>query len=511
MTKARDIADFKFENIVDTGTEGTKVATGTTAQRGSTQGQIRFNSTTGLAEYYTGTEFKSIDSPPVVQSISPTTQADANANVVITGSGFSSGATVKFIGNDGTEYNSPSVTVNSNTQITATTPATPLSATNEPYDIKVINVSGLSATLGDSLDAGGVPVWNTASGQIGGSLFEGDTVNITNVTASDPDGTAVTYSETTSNVLGANGLSLNSSTGAITGTLPSVSNDTTISFTLRASAGSDNTDRAFNIVNKNFSVTDINSIPENVWSSIPTGQFPNASTYTDYYGGRFEVLSGNIMKFMQQYSSEHVMYQRANSRSNSNEECYIQMYDIQTNLAQTGGNAYVQFGLVYDDPTNVGVNNNTMFGYVPSSYVKSRYVVFGDIDGSTNHGFYHGSPNAQSNASISNATTNRDSLQTLDLDSYQLNFTPTSASTRTAITFVVKPDNHSSNARKVYVYYGNTKVHTFSNLVDASSPIHFYVAIGHNTDNSSGDNWTNNPPRIRYGDNNGNADYDVGG
>jgi hypothetical protein len=43
MTKARDIADFKFENIVDTGTEGTRVATGTSAQRGSTTGQLRFN------------------------------------------------------------------------------------------------------------------------------------------------------------------------------------------------------------------------------------------------------------------------------------------------------------------------------------------------------------------------------------------------------------------------------------------------------------------------------------
>ena len=47
MTKARDIADFKFENITDTGTEGTKVALVATAQRGSTQGQIRFNSTNG--------------------------------------------------------------------------------------------------------------------------------------------------------------------------------------------------------------------------------------------------------------------------------------------------------------------------------------------------------------------------------------------------------------------------------------------------------------------------------
>ena len=51
MTKARDLADFKLTNISDDGTGGTKVASGTTAERGSTTGQIRFNSTTGLAEY----------------------------------------------------------------------------------------------------------------------------------------------------------------------------------------------------------------------------------------------------------------------------------------------------------------------------------------------------------------------------------------------------------------------------------------------------------------------------
>ena len=66
MTKARDISkllstangkiaganlDVSFENITDTGTEGTKIASGTTGQRGSTAGQLRFNSDTGLAEY----------------------------------------------------------------------------------------------------------------------------------------------------------------------------------------------------------------------------------------------------------------------------------------------------------------------------------------------------------------------------------------------------------------------------------------------------------------------------
>jgi hypothetical protein len=102
MTKARTIADLGtgFVNISDTGTEGTKVASGTTAQRGSTAGQIRFNSETGLAEYYTGTIFKAIDSPPTILSVVDTNitdkQISANFDLGITGTNFSSGATVKI-------------------------------------------------------------------------------------------------------------------------------------------------------------------------------------------------------------------------------------------------------------------------------------------------------------------------------------------------------------------------------------------------------------------------------
>ena len=88
QTKVRfDRAVEGATNIVDSGTEGTKVAAGTTAQRGSTTGQIRFNSTTGLAEYYTGTAFKSIDAPPTVSSIDITevdSQAGGNQTIVIT-------------------------------------------------------------------------------------------------------------------------------------------------------------------------------------------------------------------------------------------------------------------------------------------------------------------------------------------------------------------------------------------------------------------------------------------
>jgi len=495
-------------NIVDTGTEGTRVALGTTAQRGSTQGQFRFNSTTGLAEYYDGTSFKSIDSPPTISSISPTTEDAGNANIVITGSNFTSGATVKFIGADNTEYTSPSVAVNSATQITATTPSGGLSAANEPYDVKVTNVSGLSVTLADALDAGGIPAWTTAAGQIGGEITEGDTVNTT-VVATDPDSTAITYSL----VSGAlpSGLTLNTSTGAITGTAPAVSSDTTSSFTLGATSGADTTNRAFNIIVKNFSVTDINSIPENIWNDIPTGQFASPSTHTDYFGGRFDVNSGNVVQFRSEFSSEHVLYQRANSRSNSNEECYVQMYDIADAFGDgANGTALMMFGIYTEDVTGISHNNNTPFGYVATSDTNFRYVTWSSSQNNSEHGFYHGGSNAQSDNDISNNSSNRDTYGNFDLNSYQLNFTPTSASTRTAITFVIKPDNHSSNARKVYVYYGNTKVHTFTNLIPASKEIHWWVGTGH-VSSSNGDYWTNNSPRVRYADNNGSTDYDVGG
>ena len=248
MTKARDIADFKFENIVDTGTEGTKVALGTTAQRGSTTGQLRFNSTTGLAEYYTGTAFKTIDAPPTISSLDVTevdSNAGGNQTIVITGSGFNSGATVAFIGNSGTDFNASTVTVNSDTQITAVAPKASFLNAQEPYGVKVTNVSGLSATLASQINVDTSPSWSTASGSLG-SLNEGATANFS-VSATDADGDTVAYSETTSVLSGA-GFSLNSSTGAITGTASNVSADTTNTFTLRATANGKNADRQFSIL-----------------------------------------------------------------------------------------------------------------------------------------------------------------------------------------------------------------------------------------------------------------------
>jgi hypothetical protein len=239
-------------NIVDSGTEGTRVATGTTGQRGSTTGQFRFNTTLSLAEYYDGTNFKSIDSPPTISSISPTTQTGANANIVISGSGFSTGATVKFIGSDGTQYSSPSVTVNSATQITATTPSSPLPSSKEPYDIRVTNQSNLFGTIDNALDTGGTPAWTTASGNLG-TIADNATGTHFTLAATDPDGTAVTFSESGTNLTNA-GLSL-SSAGAISGDPNDVSSPTTVSFDVNANSAGDSVLRSFNIIIRKPSIT----------------------------------------------------------------------------------------------------------------------------------------------------------------------------------------------------------------------------------------------------------------
>tara|TARA_Y100000114_G_C11739598_1_gene318179 strand:+ start:176 stop:1546 length:1371 start_codon:yes stop_codon:yes gene_type:complete len=251
MTKARTIADLGtgFVNISDTGTEGTKVASGTTAQRGSTTGQIRFNSTTGLAEYYNGSSFINIEGTPVVSSISPNNiDTDTNAlpqNITITGTGFQSGASVAFIGTDAVSVNSPTVTFTNTTTLVAQVPSS-VDTTKQPFDIKVTNPTGLIATLADGLQLAASPAWTTSSGSLGNI---GDTTSANlSVVATDPDGGAITYSETTSNVLGGAGLSLNTSTGAITGNPNDVTSDTTINFTIRATDNeSDTTDRNFAI------------------------------------------------------------------------------------------------------------------------------------------------------------------------------------------------------------------------------------------------------------------------
>ncbi len=248
-----NIRDITGKNRVFTGTDGIKLPEGTTGQRPGSpgDGEIRFNTTTNLAEYYDGTSWKPIDSPPTITAVSPTSWVSDGATrqtFTVSGSNFQSGATAKFLGNDGTEYTGVNLTVVSSSSVTLQN-TTSMNVSKEPYDIVITNPSGLAATIEDAVDAGGIPAFSTSADTAVASTYEGAVANTdfneTTIKATDPDGTAVTHTISAGAL--PNGLSL-STAGDITGTV-SGSSIQTYTFTVSATDGTNVVTRQFNIPN----------------------------------------------------------------------------------------------------------------------------------------------------------------------------------------------------------------------------------------------------------------------
>lgn len=277
MTKARDLA-----NLLGGGTSGVatfggtaaiRVPNGTTEQRPTAaSGMIRFNTTTESAEVYDGNTWAEFGAPPpTIGTVSPSTYGgETGTTFTINGANFQSSAIVYFVTSGGTEYAAATTTVLSSSQITATTPQD-FTVADEPLDVKVVQSSGAVTKL-DAIDCGGAPTWVTSSGSIGsvsrGSSFSGS------VQATDPDGGSVTYAITSGALL--SGLSLNSSTGQITGTYPlsaSVGGTTTATFTVTA------TDNVGNTSSRSFSITGNNDYLSQTFAytgseqtfTVPTG------------------------------------------------------------------------------------------------------------------------------------------------------------------------------------------------------------------------------------------------
>jgi hypothetical protein len=217
------------------------VGRGTTENRpvSPTLGDLYFDTTLNALIAYRseGWEKVSQDPAPQVDSISPTTAAITGTTITITGSNFQSGLSVQFIGTNLTAYNSPIATFVNGTTATATTPNLPVAY--EPYDVKVVNNDNQFGILDNCLDSGGTPVWNTASGTL--STIIEKTALSASVSATDPDGTLIVYSS--SNL--PSWISLNPSTGSLTGTSPEISVDTNYSFDITASDGVNTSSRSF--------------------------------------------------------------------------------------------------------------------------------------------------------------------------------------------------------------------------------------------------------------------------
>ena len=208
-------------------------------------GQPYFNGEQQRLELYAASGWQNIVSEtPGVVSISGNYSQSANSGTItIVGTNFTTGAFAAAIGTNGVEVNASSTTVNSIVSITAV--FTGLSEANEPYDIKVTNTSNLFGLLPDALYVNSSPAWQTSSGSLG-TFTEQVSISVS-ATATDSDST-ITYSLANGSTL-PSGVTLNSSTGVISGTLPEVSADTTYTFTINASDGVNS------VVPRTFSIT----------------------------------------------------------------------------------------------------------------------------------------------------------------------------------------------------------------------------------------------------------------
>ena len=196
---------------------------------------------------------------PTVTGVTPSAIGNSATSVVIAGTGFVITPNVEFINSSGVITLPNSIVRDSATQLTVNVTL----ATDGTYFIRVENPDGLAARSSSAiLTVSDAPTWSTSAGSLG-SVAAGDSVSLSVAASSD---STVAFSETTS-VLTSNtdtpastmNLSLNSSTGAITGTAPSATSETTYNFTLRATdAESQTADRAFSItvtVGLNNSIT----------------------------------------------------------------------------------------------------------------------------------------------------------------------------------------------------------------------------------------------------------------
>lgn len=185
---------------------------------------------------------------PTVTGVTPSAIGNTATSLVIAGTGFVITPNVEFINSSGVITLPNSIVRDSATQLTVNVTL----PTDGTYFIRVENPDGLAARSSSAiLTVSDAPTWSTSAGSLG-SVAAGASVSLDVDASSD---STVAFSETTS-VLTSNtdtpastmNLTLNSSTGAITGTAPSPTSETTYNFTLRATdAESQTADRAFSI------------------------------------------------------------------------------------------------------------------------------------------------------------------------------------------------------------------------------------------------------------------------
>jgi hypothetical protein len=179
------------------------------------------------------------ETKPTITSVSPDTITNSQTSITITGTNFVNGINVEAIATNGAIVQADTVTFNSATSVSAAFTIT----TDGTYYLRLENPDGNAVRSSTALlTVSDAPTWSTAAGSLG-SIAAGSTANFTIAATSD---SAITYSIASGALPG--GLSLNSATGAITGTESGATAETTYNFTARATdAEAQTADRAFSI------------------------------------------------------------------------------------------------------------------------------------------------------------------------------------------------------------------------------------------------------------------------
>ena len=177
--------------------------------------------------------------PPTISGVSPSTIENTATNVTISGGAFVTIPGVEAQASTGAIITANTVTFTNVSTLVANF-TLPVDGT---YFIRVENPDGLAVRSSSAiLTVSDAPTWNTTSGTLG-SFAAGASVSASVSASGDA---TLAYSKVSGSFPG--GCSINSSTGAITGTESGASASTTYNFTLRVTDGQSQTaDRAFSI------------------------------------------------------------------------------------------------------------------------------------------------------------------------------------------------------------------------------------------------------------------------
>ena len=177
--------------------------------------------------------------PPTISGVSPSTIENTATNVTISGGSFVTIPGVEAQASTGAIVTANSVAFTNSSTIVAnfTLPV------DGAYFVRVENPDGLAVRSSSAiLTVSDAPTWNTASGTLG-SFSAGSAISVTVSASGDA---TLAYSKVSGSFPG--GLSLNTSTGVISGTENAASASTTFTAGLRVTDGQGQTaDRSFSI------------------------------------------------------------------------------------------------------------------------------------------------------------------------------------------------------------------------------------------------------------------------